>query len=112
MRPKIVQSRDSKSRENFLRILLQGKEGYHINEAMIWHLFQSGVSDRAGQFALFDHSACWVHMERPLRKIICTSEKVVHNNDSERDIRLASTEKIQFQAASASLVDFLRKIKI
>jgi hypothetical protein len=127
----------SKSRENFLRILLQGKEGYHINEAMIWHLFQSGVeddvlnlfeehkeksyqskkgihrllnalglqakklrqqcieaalvgfiqstilkpgqvlmSDRAGQFALFDHAACWVHMERPLRKIICTSEQV------------------------------------
>jgi len=127
----------SKSRENFLRILLQGKEGYHINEAMIWHLFQSGVeddilnlfeeygeksyrsknginrllntlglkakklrqqyieaalvgfiqstilkpgqmlmSDRAGQFALFNHSACWVHMERPLRKIICTSDQV------------------------------------
>ncbi|MBA3817148.1 MAG: hypothetical protein H0X29_11660 [Parachlamydiaceae bacterium] len=35
----------SKSRENFLRILLQGKEGYHINDAMIWHLFQSGVKD-------------------------------------------------------------------
>jgi uncharacterized protein (UPF0335 family) len=127
----------SKSRENFLRILLQGKEGYRINEAMIWHLFQSGVeddvlnlfeecqgksyqtkkgmyrllnalglkakrlreqciegalvgfiqstilkpgqvlmSDRAGQFALFDHAACWVHMERPLRKIICTCNKV------------------------------------
>jgi hypothetical protein len=127
----------SKSRENFLRILLQGKEGYHINDAMIWHLFQSGVkddvlnlfeehrgkvyrsrkgmnrllneldlnakkirqqcmeaglvgfitdtilkpgqillSDRAGQFALFDHAGCWVHMERPLRKIICSSPKI------------------------------------
>ena len=127
----------SKSRENFLRILLQGKEGYHLNEAMIWHLFQSGIeddilnifeehkgksyhskkgmlrllnalgiqakklrqqcieaalvgfiqsailkpgqvliSDRAGQFALFDHGGCWIHMERPLRKIICTSEQV------------------------------------
>lgn len=127
----------SKSRENFLKILLQGKEGYCINEAMIWHLFQGGVeddilnlfeeykgkaytskkgvnrllnelgirskklrqqcmeatlvgfisseilkpgqillSDRAGQFALFDHAACWVHMERPLRKIICTSDQV------------------------------------
>lgn len=120
----------SKSRANFLRILLQGKEGYYINDAMIWHLFQSGVeddvlnlfethkgkqytskkgvrclmnslglvgkkqriqcleaalvgfisetilkvdqvlvSDRAGQFAVFNHAACWVHMERPLRKI-------------------------------------------
>jgi len=125
----------SKSRENFLRILLQGKEGYHINDAMIWHLFQCGVnddvlnlfetvkgktfqskkgmnrllnqiglnakkirqhcmeaglvgfitstilkpgqvllSDRAGQFAIFDHAGCWIHMERPLRKIICTSQ--------------------------------------
>jgi hypothetical protein len=136
----------SKSRENFLKILLQGKEGYHINEAMIWHLFQSGVkddilnifeeykgkaypskkgmnrlinklgieakklrqqcleaglvgfisstifkpgqiflSDRAGQFALFDHAGCWVHMERPLRKIICTSGQVEQELKSVRD---------------------------
>lgn len=127
----------SKSRGNFLKILLQGKEGYHINEAMIWHLFQIGVeddilnlfeehkgktyrtpqgmrrlfnkiglrgkklykqcleaglvgfitatilkpgqvllSDRAGQFALFDHAGCWIHMERPLRKIVCTNEEI------------------------------------
>ncbi len=120
----------SKSRANFLKILLQSKEGYSINEAFIWHLFQCGVeddllnhfeediggkyrskkglarllnklgienkklrlqcieaglvgfisetilkqgqvllSDRAGQFAVFDHSGCWVHMERPLRKL-------------------------------------------
>ena len=120
----------SKSRANFLKILLQGKEGYSINEAFIWHLFQCGVkddllncfeehagktyrskkglnrllnqlgvegkklrlqcleaglvgfisetilkpgqvllSDRAGQFAVFDHAGCWVHMERPLRKL-------------------------------------------
>jgi len=126
----------SKSRQNFLRILLQGKEGYSINEAMIWHLFQCGVeddilnlfemytgkqyrskkgmhrllnelgieskklrkqcleaslvgfisstilkpdqlllSDRAGQFAVFNHAGCWIHMERPLRKIICTSQQ-------------------------------------
>lgn len=127
----------SKSRANFLRILLQGKEGYHINDAMIWHLFRCGVndavlnlfeevkgktfqskkgmnrllnqlglnakkirqhcmegglvgfitntilkpgqvllSDRAGQFAIFDHAGCWIHMERPLRKIICTSQVI------------------------------------
>jgi hypothetical protein len=126
-----------KSRENFLNILLQGKEGYHINEAMIWHLFQSSVpdhilnlfeehqgkryrskkdfqcfldslqisgkkltkqcyeaglvgyisktllkegqvllSDRAGQFAVFNHAACWVHMERPLRKIPATNDLI------------------------------------
>ena len=120
----------SKSRANFLKILLQGKEGYSINEAFIWHIFQCGVeddllnrfeehvgkkyrakkgltrllntlgienkklrlqcleagligfisetilkpgqvllSDRAGQFAVFDHAGCWVHMERPLRKL-------------------------------------------
>jgi hypothetical protein len=127
----------SKSRSNFLEILLQDKEGYRINDAMIWHLYQCGVeddvlnlfedckgkkysskrglkslltllklygkklraqcleaalvgfiseeilkdgqillSDRAGQFAVFDHAGCWIHMERPLRKIIPSSEKV------------------------------------
>lgn len=126
----------SKSRENFLKILLQGKEGYVINEAFIWHLFQSGIeddllnhfeeysgkryetkkglsrllndlgignkklkkqcmeagligfisetilkpgqillSDRARQFAIFNHAGCWVHMERPLRKLkVSTAE--------------------------------------
>jgi hypothetical protein len=125
---------ESKSRENFLRILLQGKEEYRINDAFIWHLFQCGVkddllnafeeikgkkyrrktgllrllddlgignkklreqcleagligfmsetilregqvllSDRAGQFAILNHAACWVHMERPLRKLQATS---------------------------------------
>jgi hypothetical protein len=120
----------SKSRANFLKILLQGKEGYAVNEAFIWHLFECGVkddflnrleehvgkkywskkglnrllnhlgiedkklrlqcleaglvgfisetilkpgqvllSDRAGQFAVFNHAGCWVHMERPLRKL-------------------------------------------
>jgi len=126
----------SKSRENFLRILLQGKEGYSINQAFIWHLFQCGVeddllnrfeehvgkkyrkkkglnqllnslgientklrkqcleaglvgfisetilkpgqillSDRAGQFAVFDHAGCWVHMERPLRKLEAATDE-------------------------------------
>jgi Transposase IS66 family len=120
----------NKSRENFLNLLLQGKEGYIINEAFMWHLFQCGVedailnlfeeyvgkryetkkgihrflnslrienkklrlqcieaglvgfisetilkpgqvllSDRAGQFAVFNHAGCWVHLERPLRKL-------------------------------------------
>ena len=36
----------SKSRMNFLKLLLQGKdEGFYINDAMIWHLFQCGVED-------------------------------------------------------------------
>lgn len=129
-------TKPSKSRENFLKILLQGKEGYIINQAFIWHLFQHGVeddllnhfeeylgrryqtkkglnrllndlglrnkrlrllcieaglvgfisetilkpgqvllSDRAGQFAILNHAGCWVHMERPLRKLkVSTSE--------------------------------------
>jgi hypothetical protein len=127
----------SKSRANFLEILLQGKEGYRVNDAMIWHLYQCGaeddilnlfeeykgkkyiekngfnrfltrlnlhdkklrtqcleaavvgfiseeilkkgqilLSDRAGQFAVFDHAGCWVHMERPLRKIVVSNELV------------------------------------
>ena len=126
----------SKSRENFLKILLQGQEGYVINQAFIWHLFQLGIeddllnhfeeyegkryetkkglnrllndlgignkklrlqcieagligfisetilkpgqvllSDRAGQFAIFNHAGCWVHMERPLRKLKISNPK-------------------------------------
>ena len=126
----------TKSRENFLNILLQGKKGYTINQASIWHMFQGGVeddllnafedhigkhyattkglnhllnemgiqnkkiraycieaaligfvqetilkpdqvllSDRAGQFAVFDHAACWIHMERPLRKLPMKTQK-------------------------------------
>jgi len=125
----------NKSRENFLNILLQGKEGYQINDAMILHLIQRGVSDhvlhlfeeikgekyfskqeflrllnilavqgkklteqcieaasigfiaetilkkdqvlisdRAGQFSILNHAGCWVHMERPLRKIPITND--------------------------------------
>jgi hypothetical protein len=128
-------SSESKSRQNFLDILLQGKEGYYVNDAMIWHLCESGVgdeilylfeehqgkkytskkgfnrllaslsiegkklrnqcfeaatvgfisesilrdnqvlvSDRAKQFAILNHGACWIHMERPLRKIPVTNE--------------------------------------
>ena len=132
----------SKSRANFLKILLQGKEGYWINQAFIWHLFQCGIeddllnqfeesigkkyrtkkglnqllnnlgienkklrlqcleaglvgfisatilkpgqvllSDRAGQFAVFDHAGCWVHMERPLRKL------EVATDEAERELK-------------------------
>lgn len=130
-------SSQSKSRENFLKILLQGKEGYYVNHAMIWHLSQGGVkdhilylfeeckekkytskeefqallsrlsikgkklteqcleaavvgfiaetilkedqvllSDRAGQFSILNHAACWIHMERPLRKIPVTNTEI------------------------------------
>ena len=136
----------SKSRANFLELLLQGREEYRINDAMIWHLYQCGVgddvlnlfeerkgkkyiekrgfnrfltslrlygkelraqcleaalvgfisedilkkgqvllSDRAGQFAVFDHAGCWVHMERPLRKISVSSELVKKELDLVRE---------------------------
>jgi hypothetical protein len=127
---------------NFLRLLAQGQEGYVINEAFIWHLFESGVeddvlnifeahkgkryrakkglirllnavglrekklrltcleagligliqetlktgqvliSDRAGQFAILNHADCWVHMERPLRKLVASTPTI------EREISL------------------------
>lgn len=127
----------SKSRENFLDLLCQGKRRYYVNEAMIHHLFRCGVeddvlnlfegyrgkrylekkglsrlfntlglvskqlrkqcleaglvgfiseeilkphqvllSDRAGQFCIFDHADCWAHVERPLRSIVPTSPQV------------------------------------
>jgi len=153
----------SKSRENFLKILLQGKEGYIINESMIWHLFQSGVeddilnlfemhkgktyrskkgmhrllnelgieakklrkqcleaglvgfisgtilkpdqillSDRAGQFAVFDHAGCWVHMERPLRKISCSNQQVEEELKQVRSAIWALYDKLK--ETSLSLV--------
>lgn len=127
----------SKSRLNFLQILAQGKEGYVVNDAFVWHLFRSGVednllnifeshkgkrystkkgmnrllnemgvngkklrktcleagligliqetqlkpgqvllSDRAGQFAILDHAGCWIHMERPLRKLLASTPEI------------------------------------
>ena len=145
-----------KSRQNFLRILLQGKEGYAINEAFIWHLFQSGVeddwlnrleehigkkyrkkkglnrllnslgiedkklrrqcleaglvgfvsetilkpgqvllSDRAGQFAVFDHAGCWVHMERPLRKLECAAPEAERELEQVREAIWILYEKVK-----------------
>lgn len=34
------------------------------------------LSDRAGQFAVCNHAGCWVHMERPLRKLAASSAQV------------------------------------
>jgi hypothetical protein len=126
----------SKSRSNFLKLLAQGKEGYVINDAFIWHLFEGGIeddilntlevykgkryrtqkglirllnkvgcsskkvrrvcleagmvgfvqellrpgqvliSDRAGQFDILNHADCWVHMERPLRKLVASTPAI------------------------------------
>ena len=44
------------------------------------------LSDRAGQFALFNHAACWIHMERPLRKIVASSELVEKELDEVRGV--------------------------
>jgi len=151
-------SSHSKSRENFLSILLQGKEGYHVNDAMIWHLAQGGVpdhilhlfeehqgkaysskrgfqrllnalsvqgkkltgqcveaaiigfiaetilkkdqvliSDRAGQFSILNHAGCWIHMERPLRKIPVTNSGV---EEEVRKVRNAIWETYRKQRLS------------
>ena len=66
-------STDSKSRLNFLRLLAQGKEGF-IQETL--KAGQVLISDRAGQFAILNHADCWVHMERPLRKLIASTPKI------------------------------------
>lgn len=43
------------------------------------------LSNRAGQFLIFDHAECWIHMGRPLRKLEAKTAEI--ENDSERDIR-------------------------
>lgn len=149
-------STPSKSRENFLNILLQGKEGYHVNDAMIWHLSQCGVkdhvlylfeeckekkhtskqgfqrllkklsiegkkqtkqcleaatigfisetilkedqvllSDRAGQFSILNHAGCWVHMERPLRKIPVTSSVIENDLEGLRGVIWETYRKLK-----------------
>lgn len=161
----------SKSRDNFLKILLQGRRGYEINEAMIWHLFQGGVSDhvlnmfekyrgtsyrstacfhrllqelgiekerlkdrcceagivgylvsrvlkpgqiflsdRAGQFALFIHAACWVHMERPLRKIVCCNAQVEKELDKVRDAVWTLYKEVQKASEEQTGKEFVNEL--
>jgi hypothetical protein len=57
------------------------------------------LSDRAGQFALFVHAACWVHMERPLRKVVCSCEQVKKELEQVREA-IWTTYKALKQAAS------------
>jgi hypothetical protein len=169
----------SKSRENFLKILLQGKEEYWINEAFIWHLFQCGVEDdllnrfeeikgkkyrrkkrliqlldhlgignkklrkhcleagligfisetilrkgqvllsnRAGQFAILNHAGCWVHMERPLRKLKVTSPEAEASLKQVRDTIWTLYDKLKEASLTQTgkeevhkLYDELAKIK-
>lgn len=154
-------STSSKSRDNFLNILLQGKEGYYVNDAMIWHLSECGVkdhilhlfedykgkkytgqegfekllkelsikekklkgqcleaakigfiaevalkedqvllSDRAGQFSILNHAACWIHMERPLRKIPVTNAAIEEDLEKLRSIIWETYRKLKEAVAS------------
>jgi hypothetical protein len=43
------------------------------------------LSDRAGQFAIFNHAGCWVHMERPLRKLKVSSSKAERELEQVRE---------------------------
>lgn len=155
----------SKSRSNFLEILLQGKEGYWINEAFMRHISHNNckgiegllksfkdhlgeqygtikemgdlleslkvknktfrllcieagligfitatllrsdqvlISDRAGQFAILDHAACWVHMERPLRKLNVTTDPLKLMLDKVRGMIWDLYEKVKIAAATPS----------
>jgi len=145
----------SKSRLNFLNLLAQGREGYVINDAFIWHLFEGGVaddilntfegyqgkrystqkglirllnriglhskklrqmcleagmvgfvqgmlkpgqvliSDRAGQFDILDHADCWVHMERPLRKLIASTPEIEAEIDQVRKLIWTLYEQVK-----------------
>jgi Transposase IS66 family len=153
----------SKSRSNFLQILLQEKEGYCVNEAFIRHLgysicknneklldsfkvylgkqydtveemagllddlniknkalraecIEAGLigfisktrirpdqvllSDRAGQFAILDHAACWVHMERPLRTVITSTDSAENALNQIRDMIWKLYAKVKIASTS------------
>ena len=44
------------------------------------------LSDRAGQFAIFNHAGCWVHMERPLRKLKVSSPEAERELKQVREV--------------------------
>jgi hypothetical protein len=73
------------------------------------------ISDRAGQFAILDHAACWVHMERPLRKLIASTPEIEEEIQQVREaiwslysqvkeVSLTQTGKNQVFAAYDALV--------
>jgi len=53
------------------------------------------LSDRAGQFAIFDHAACWVHMERPLRKLEVASPEAEQELEQIRGVIWNLYEKLK-----------------
>lgn len=73
------------------------------------------ISDRAGQFAILDHAGCWVHMERPLRKLIASTPEIEEEIQQVRgaiwslysqakEASLAQAGKDQVSAAYTALV--------
>ena len=53
------------------------------------------LSDRAGQFSILNHAGCWVHMERPLRKIPITNSVIEEDLKGLRSIIWETYRKLK-----------------
>ena len=60
------------------------------------------LSDRAGQFSILNHAGCWVHMERPLRKIPVTNSTVEQDLEGLRCIIWETYRKLKEVAVKRS----------
>ena len=68
------------------------------------------LSDRAGQFAILNHAACWVHMERPLRKVKTSTVGAEKALNQIRDLIWKLYEKVKIAStASADAKTTLRR---
>jgi hypothetical protein len=70
-----------------------------ISETLL-KLGQVLLSDRAGQFAIFNHAGCWVHMERPLRKLKVATPEAERNLEQVRGAIWDLYEKVKEAACS------------
>jgi hypothetical protein len=66
--------------------------------------------DRFLQFALFDHAGCWVHMERPLRKIVLTCEQAEQELKQVRDAIWTLYRTLQDAAMSNGGKEIVHKL--
>jgi hypothetical protein len=68
------------------------------------------LSDRAGQFSLFNHAGCWIHMERPLRKIICVNEQIENELKQVRDAIWTVYRKLKESALTQKGKETVREL--
>ena len=68
------------------------------------------LSDRAGQFAVFDHAGCWVHMERPLRQLAAATPEAEKELEQVREAIWDVYEKLKEAALTQTGKEEVRQL--